>query len=138
MADKNVYITPITPNGHTFYFPGCHVYVHLDKTLTNLPVPKGMISLDLLFSSRTVRVVGTWRDDHLSNDYDGYRAFYRFRLFLLENEESAQVYQFHWSNDGFEEPDLYVKVASIDTDRPPGMKGAIPYNIVFQRITESI
>jgi len=51
--DKNIYITPIPGGpGRTFYFPGCHVYLHLDKHLTMLQVPKGNISLDMLFSAR--------------------------------------------------------------------------------------
>jgi len=135
--DKNIYITPIPGGpGRTFYFPGCHVYLHLDKHLTMLQVPKGNISLDMLFSARTMRVVGTWRDDVLKEEYDGLTAFYRLLHFVVENEDEPIIYQFHWSNDGFEEPDLYVKVISIDHDRAPGTKGMVPYNIVFTKIKQ--
>lgn len=136
--DKNVYITPITPGGNTYYFPGCHVYIHLDKHLNELPIPKGMISLDMLFSARTMRVTGLWKDDLEKSEYDGLLAFYRMVRFLTENETTDQIYQFHWSSLGFEEPNLYVKLISIDSDREGGWKGAMPYNFVFRRITESV
>lgn len=134
--DKNVYITPLPGGpGGTYYFPGCHVYVHLDKHLTELPIPKGNIALDMLFSARTMRVVGTWKNDQ-KGEYDNLTAFYRLLHFIIENEDKPIIYQFHWSSEGFEEPDLYVKLISIDSDRAPGMKGMIPYNFVFRRITQ--
>ncbi len=138
MVDQNVYITPITPGGNTYYFPACHVYLHLDKHLNELPIPKGMIALDMLFSARTMRVVGLWRDDYGGNHYDGLPAFHRMVRFVTENELTDQIYQFHWSSGTFEEPDLYVKLISIDGDRAPGWKGDMPYNFVFRRITESV
>ena len=137
MADTNVYISPLAGGpGNIYYFPKCHIYGHLDKHLSVLEVPKGAISLDMLFSARTVRVVGTWEDDQDKHEYDSLTAFYRLLHFVIENEDDPIIYQFHWSSGGFEEPDLYVKLASVDWNRPPGHKGRINYNIVFRRITE--
>lgn len=142
MADKNIFITPITTGGSTYYFPGTHIYIGLNKTLTELPIPKGEISLDLLYSSRLIRLVGKWKNDR-GNEYDGLGSFYRVIRFLLENESSAQVYQFHWSGSWTptgpraEEPNVYVKVQSMDFDRAPGEKDVMTYNIVFRKITHT-
>lgn len=136
MADKNVFIEPIPGGeGHTFYFPGCHVYLHLDKHLSVLEIPQGTISLDPLLSARTMRVVGTWKNDD-AGKFDGLTAFARLLRFVIENETKSIIYQMHWSQDGFEEPDLYVKLHTIDIDRDSGTKGMIPYNIIFRKITQ--
>lgn len=134
--DKNVYITPTGDKGSTYYFPACHIWIHLDKHLSELPIPKGSMALDLLLSARTMRLTGNWRDDYGKDEFDGLHAWARLVQFVKENEDEAIIYQFHWGIGTLEEPNLYVKVISIDSDREGGYKGVMPYNIVFRRITE--
>ena len=134
MVDQNVWIEAMDTS-YDYYFPHCQVYNDLDKSLTELPIPMGEISIDMLFATEIFRVVGKWRNDVGVNEYDGLTAFQRWIRFKTYNKTQGIVYAFHWGESGFEEPTVYVKFMAGRINRESGYKGDLQYNITFRVVT---
>lgn len=126
MVDKNVTIT--TPaDGQVYYFPGCHVYRGLDKTLQEIPLPKESQGLDLLMSTDGFRVTGVWKDDE-TGQYDGKTAFRRYIDFVAYAKTVGKGMTFSWSS-GPDTETLNVMVRGLDFDKDSGDGKIVSYNI---------